>query len=133
MDVSTASAQGSVWRGLKQKKFRQNIAALHQASNEVPASPKVHRREEWSLHNDDISYVLPFDVEGRLADDLAFLAAAEEGTKAVAAVGLEQRIEHPGLIIRLAANEKVPEHVPNAFRNVSDSLSSCASRSTFCL
>lgn len=132
LEVSSASAQDSIWRGsVKQKNFRQGIDALHRASNGVPVSPKIHRREDWPIRNDNALYTLPFEIEGQLANDFAFLAAAEEGTRAVSAVGLEQRIERHGLIIRLAANEVVPKQVPEAFKNMFDILGNCASKSTY--
>lgn len=134
LSVNTSSARKSIWRGVDRDQFRTNIVALQRASNQVPCDPKVHTRKEWRnprIRQDDPSYLLPFEVEQRLADDFAFLAAAEEGVKAVSAVALEESLDPAGLTIRLAANETVPEHVPDTFKTIFGLLGRCAKRSAY--
>ncbi|MCJ1262668.1 hypothetical protein MMC22_002538 [Lobaria immixta] len=131
LSVNTSSARKSIWQGVDREQFRTNIVALQRASNQVPCDPKVHTRKEWHnprIRQDDPSYVLPFEVEQRLADDFAFLAAAEEGVKAVSAVALEESLDPAGLTVRLAANETVPEHVPDTFKTIFSLLGRCAKR-----
>lgn len=132
--VNTATARASIWRGLSQATFRNDISTLQQDSNEVPCDPKVHTREEWRnprIRQDDPSRILPFQVEQRLADDFAFLAAADEGVKAVSAVALEESVDPAGLVVRLAANETVPKGVPDTFKAMFDLLRQCASKSAY--
>lgn len=134
LSVNTSSAPKSIWRGLGHDQFRTNIVALQRASNQVPCNPKIHTRKEWhnpKIRHHDASYVLPFEVEQRLADDFAFIAAAEEGVKAVSAVALEERRDPAGLTIRLAANETVPERVPDTFKKIFNLLGRCAQRSAY--
>lgn len=134
LSVNTSSAGKSIWRGLDRNQFRTNIVTLQRASNQVPCDPKVHTRKEWRnprIRHDDSSYVLPFEVEQRLADDFAFIAAAEEDVKAVSAVALEESLDPAGLKITLAANETVPERVPDTFKVIFDLLGRCAKRSAY--
>lgn len=134
LPVITASKAESIWRDVTQDEFRRNVVALQRASNEVPGDPKIHSRNQWSnprIRVDDPNYVLPFSVEQRLADDFAFLAAAEEGVKTVSAVGLEQGIEHHGMIVRIAANDTVPQDVPKVFKLMFELLVRCAGKSGY--
>lgn len=132
--VNTASGQKSIWRHLNYDQFRTKIVALERASKEVPCDRKFHQRKEWRhprICNDDLSRLLPFEVEQRVADDFAFLAAAEEGAKGVSAVGLEESTDHLGLVIRLAANGLVPRKVTDTFKVIFDLLHRCAIKSVF--
>ena len=135
MEVSTASVEDSIWRGLHQATFRRNVVALQRASKEVPSAPVLHHRTDWHnprIRSDDPERALPFEVEQRLADDFAFLAAAAEGVKAVSAVGLEEGYNHDGLVLRLAANQTIPANVPHMFAIIFDLLSSCATSRSGC-
>lgn len=130
--VNTASPENSIWRDLDHVSFRRHMIAFQQASKEVPSDPEVHSRREWEnprVCTDDPSHTIPFDVEQRLADDLAFLAAAEAGGNSVSAVGLEQSIDPVGLVVRLAANEGITQDVYKTFESIFGLLRRCATKS----
>ena len=130
--VDTASVGNSIWREVGWNAFRNHVVTLQRASNEVPSDPLVHSATQWQAahrESNDDARTLPFDVEQRLADDIAFLAAAEEGPKEVSAVVLEEQYEPGGLIIRLAANQSIPRGVEDTLRAMFDLLSQCSSRS----
>lgn len=132
--VNTATGQKSIWRDPNYDQFRTKVVALERASKEVPCDRKFHQRKEWHnsrICNDDSSRLLPFEVEQQVADDFAFLAAAEEGAKGVSAVGLEESIDPLGLVIRLAANDLVPRKVEDTFKVIFDLLHRCAIKSVF--
>lgn len=74
--------------------------------------------------------MLSFASEQRLADDLAFISAAQEGVESVAAVCIEEKIDPPGLTLRIAANEGVKGKVRDAMTNICDILASCAMNGT---
>lgn len=131
--VDTASHNNSIWRDVGWDTFRKHIVTLQRASNEVPTDPKVHSAIQWQAeHADDIDIkrLLPFDVEQRLADDIAFLAAAEEGPLEISAVALEEQKQQEGLVVRLAANGWIPCGVRDTLRAMFNLLNKCASRST---
>lgn len=132
--VNTASGQKSIWQHLNYDQFRTKVVALERASKEVPCDRKFHQRKEWHnprICSDDSSRLLPFEVEQQVADDFAFLAAAEEGAKGVSAVGLEESTDPLGLVIRLAANGFVPQKVADIFKAIFDLLHKCAIKSVF--
>ena len=129
LPVRTASAKQSIWRDTSIDTFRRNVVSLQHASNKVPSDPQDHSASLWLAQRTNAVksvYLLPFEVEQRVADDLAFIAAAEEGVKSVSAVTLEQHIGDAGLTIRLAANEIIPKDVPGIFRRLFDLMAQCA-------
>ena len=129
LPVRTASAKQSIWRGTNLDTFRTNVVTLEHVSNRVPSDPEDNSARSWLAQRivaDNSVNLLPFEVEQRVADDLAFIAAAEEGVKSVSAVALEQHVGAPGVTIRLAANEVIPKDVPSSFRRLFDLMSQCA-------
>ena len=128
---TVVDVKDSIWHNIDQNVFRQHIIDLQRASNAVPSDPIVHAASRWlqSHPKTDDSRLLPFHVEHRLADDFAFLAAAEEGVKEVSSVALEEHRNPSSLIVLLAANERVSPAVEDTFRALFDLLSKCASRS----
>jgi len=135
LPVNTAiNKEQSIWRDVERDFFRRHIVDLQRAADEVPSDPIVHSASHWLASHtkeNDEKRILPFHVEQRLADDLAFLAAAEEGPKEVSAVALEEQYGPRGLIVLLAANERIPPGVEDAMKGMFDLLSQCASRSTY--
>lgn len=134
LDVATASRDQSVWRNLDHNQFRRNVTELQQLSKNVPGDPTVHSRVAWSderIRRDAPDHVLSFAAEQRLADDFAFIAAADEGVHAVSAVGLEQSLEPSGLVVRLAANDMIPEGVPGTFIAIFELLKECARKGSY--
>lgn len=128
LPVQTASAKQSIWHGQGLANFRKHVVALQRVSNKIPADPQEHSANLWisQTSTTEARNVLPFDVEQRIADDLAFIAAAEEGVKAISAVALEAHVSGHGLIVRLAANQVIPNTVPGAFGHIFELLSRCA-------
>ncbi|KAK0507435.1 hypothetical protein JMJ35_009958 [Cladonia borealis] len=100
----------------------------------VPSDPEDNSARLWLAQRTNAVnsvHLLPFDVEQRVADDLAFIAAAEEGVKSISAIALEQHLGAAGLTIRLAANEIIPKDVPSIFRRLFDLMSQCATDRKF--
>lgn len=107
------------------------MVALQEASNKVLGDPKSYLTNEWqakTVEKPTANYVLSLEAEQRLVDDFAFLAAAEEGGKAVSAVAVEQQRVPPRLTLRLAANQNVPREVPTRFKTMFNVLNECACR-----
>ena len=134
LPVQTASVNQSIWQAVNLDSFRRHVVALQQASNKIPSDPQEYSARSWLARRTNASesnYVLSIDAEQRLADDLAFIAAAEEGVKTISAVTLEQHVGGAGLTVRLAANETIPERVPSTFRALFELLSRCACKSAY--
>ena len=133
LPVRTASDEQSIWQDLSEITFRKHIVALEKASKEVPAGPQVHSLPEWQQQHqgDGVIHQLPVEVEQRIADDFAFIAATEDNAKAVSAVGLEERPDVAGMIVRLAGNGPLPPQTAESLQAVLDDLGQCASKSWY--
>lgn len=133
LDPRTASAAQSIWRDVSEDEFRKQIVALYRGLGEIPADPKIHSAAVWQekvARYDSHHRLLPLRVEHRLADDLAFVAAAKEDPKAVSAAVVEESPDSSGLTIRLAANDGIRPEVADTFRAICQILSRCASKRT---
>lgn len=131
LPVNTASAERSIWKETNQNDFRKHIVDLQQACNKTPGDPKVHVHRDWHGRrppNNDNGRVLPFEVEERLSNDLAFLVANQQDAQTVSAVALEESLDPSGLIVRLAANGAVQQSVVDALRVMFSILEKCAKR-----
>ncbi|KIX94729.1 uncharacterized protein Z520_09419 [Fonsecaea multimorphosa CBS 102226] len=113
--IQTAKPENSIWHDVPEDAFRRRITALSAATNGVPGDLKYSMSRSTStqeLPPSTGSLNLSFKIEQRLADDFAFIfAAAQEDGESVTAVCIEEILEPPALVIRVAANEGVPEEV----------------------
>ncbi len=128
--VSTASHQDSVWKTVTRDAFRTNVVDLEKASAKCPADPKIHSRPP-TLENDDDLHVMPFEVEQRLADDLAFVAAFKKDVWTITAVALEEVSQPRGLVVRLAANAAVESSVLETLNQILQLLRQCSKRRVY--
>ena len=134
LPTKTALRKRSIWRGVSENEFRSHVVDLKWKSHGVPVHPKVHSLQAWEQQHRiqcNESRMLPLAVEQRLADDIAFIAAAAEGVKLVSAVGIEEFTNNSGLVVRLAVNDTFPQHVIEALRTLFNFLQQCASRRGF--
>lgn len=125
--VSTASHQDPVWKTVTRNVFRTNVVDLQRASAKCPADPGVHSRAP-RLGNDDDLHVIPFEVEQRLADDFAFLAAFNKDVWTITAVALEEVSQPRGLVVRLAANAAIDPLVLETLNQILRLLRQCSKR-----
>lgn len=123
LQVNNVAINGSIWNGVNRKWFEKNIDTLFNTNcvlepitttaAQIPSSSNKHR--------------IPVDLEARLVDDFAFLAAYDYGVKCVTAACLEES-RQGGFTLRLAANEGVHELVRSAFTEILSFLSLCATK-----
>ena len=128
LPVNTASKKDSIWRDINQSAFRKCIHDLAE-KNDFRGNQKVHSHQEWKdreIASNDKNHVLPFDVEERLANDFAFIAAAKKEVEAVSAVVLEEAADSQSLIVRLAANGTISEVVMSRLTSILATLQKCA-------
>ena len=129
--VKDAPSADSIWRDGGEKIFRENVAKLQKASDNKPGDPKVYSQSDWQgriqgkIQN---NYTLPFDVEQRIADDLAFMVADKGEAKTVSAVTLEEKLASEGLTIRLATNNGVNQRTVAVLKAIFGAIEQCASR-----
>ncbi|KAH0829615.1 hypothetical protein FOPE_10806 [Fonsecaea pedrosoi] len=128
--VRTSNPESSIWKGLPEDAFRRTVIALSKFTDGVPAEPKswwLAAADRDSPSSSTTCQSLPYHTERQLADDFAFISAAQEGVESVAAVCIEELREPPGLIFRVAANDGIGEEDRTVLRQICDSLMSCAS------
>lgn len=118
--VRTALSSQTIWSGISENEFRQNLVTLERRTNAVPidvlnASVKDDERPEAGM--------LPLSVERSLSDDLAYLAAVTEGAQSVAAVCLEQHVGNK-LVVRLAGMDVVDQTVREMLGGIAGVLES---------
>ncbi|KAK5943285.1 hypothetical protein PMZ80_004292 [Knufia obscura] len=87
--VRTAQQNTTIWSRISEDDFRKNLVALEELTNAVPVDVQVFPLADEG--SDKLR--LPLVVEQHIADDIAFLAAAQEGAQSVAAVCLEQHLK----------------------------------------
>ena len=125
LSVQTAPIGRSIWHTVTQDTFVTNVHKLLVASGTIPDDPKTYPEESWrppQVAGRRLNYVLPFGAEHQLADDLAFLAAAQEGADAVSAATICKDVGGHGYTVRLAANDGVPVAVASALREILSKL-----------
>lgn len=94
---------------------------------QCPGEPYRYTARDWpSALNTDEKYLLPFDVEQQLVDDLAFIASYEEGTHMVTAAAIECGQAGSACVVRLAANEGIQKPVRRLFEDIFVKLKLCA-------
>ncbi|KAL8645405.1 MAG: hypothetical protein Q9226_007320 [Calogaya cf. arnoldii] len=71
-----------------------------------------------------MGHLISLEDERRITDDFAFLAATEERAEAVTAVAIEVQIEPPGMTVRFAANNGVPDRIWKPIQDILTFISS---------
>lgn len=124
LESRTSSPESSIWLDLPEDTLRQHLVELEQRTNAVPVEPQIFPLKEDHNAKD---YTLPLRVEQQLADDLAFLAAREEGAQSVAAVCVEEHVQPAGLTVRFAALDLALDgEVKAALQHIVDAMSTSA-------
>lgn len=120
LSVQTAPEGRSIWHTVKQDTFLNNVHNLLLASDTVAGGSKTYQEEQWRPHgaHRELVHVLPFGVEHQFADDLAFLAAAQEGADGVSAATISEGLGGHGCTIKLAANKGIPAAVVSGFHTI---------------
>ncbi|KIW86762.1 uncharacterized protein Z519_12548 [Cladophialophora bantiana CBS 173.52] len=127
--IQTARSGYSIWQDVPEDAFRRRIVALSAATKGVPGDSKYSGSRSASTQDlppSTGSQILSYKTEQRLADDFAFILAAQDGAESVTAVCIEELHEQPGLIIRVAGDGEVPEEIKSTLEQICECLMSCA-------
>ncbi|KAL6719933.1 hypothetical protein ACLMJK_001854 [Lecanora helva] len=129
LPVNTARPDDSVWRYINQENFRKRIHDLKR-KNDVPGVPEAHDCQAWqrerSSTHERRDKLLPIEIEEQIANDIAYVAAAQKDVKSVSAAALEEVNNAGGLIVRLTANEAIEVVVLDTLRSIFELLQTCA-------
>ena len=119
MEPRTANGGQSIWRDIPENVFRSHIVNLALKSHEVPKDPQTYSAPRAV----DLQI---FNLERILAQDFAFIAAAEEGVDSTSAACVEGILSSRSLVLRIASNEGVQSNVRSTFEKVLAPLRRCA-------
>lgn len=108
--ISIADHAPSIWVCPSEDEFRQDLVRLEVLTNGVPLEPQLYSKDNLP-RDEDAESVLSVHLEHQLTNDLAFLAAVEEGAQSVAAVCLEEHDHGSGVTLRFAAVDTLNEAV----------------------
>ena len=125
----TASKTRSIWHDVNEDDFRKHLVELSARTNGVPDAPQTYNSCHWQAAHtmaDFTSHVLPFEIERRIAEDFAYLVAVKQGGQSVSAVTVEERVDHSGMILCLAALDSFAPALMYALQEVCDILKSNA-------
>ncbi|EPE30654.1 hypothetical protein GLAREA_03621 [Glarea lozoyensis ATCC 20868] len=124
--VRTSEVDNSIWLDVREDAFRRHLVELEERTNAVPIAPQIFDASNWSPiypYATGCHHTLPLEIEMRLADDFACLAAVEEGAQSVAAVCIEEHTEDAKLTLRFAAlDTTLNDTVQEALREISSLL-----------
>jgi len=93
---------------------------------QVPGEARIHDQKSSQASSGD--HVLPYNVEYQLAQDIAFIAAREEGVHTVSAATVEKRTTEQGLTFTVASNSGVEPSVREGILGIGRCLELCAQK-----
>lgn len=114
LDPGTASRERSIWESIDRMRLESQTQALH-------AKQHVSGRRSYTTPATSMSdslYPLPVEIEERLANDLAFIAACQPKANFVTAVAIEQGPDKASLVVKLATNEGASDEVSSHFDDI---------------
>ena len=125
--LHTASeTRHTIWKPVNKDKFVRTVQEVQKSSAQVPGDAHIHDREIDCAFNG--SYQLPRAVGYQLAQDLAFIAAYEEGVHAVSAATVEETTAGQGLMITIASNSGVGPSIGESILGIGKNLEQCAQK-----
>jgi hypothetical protein len=111
--LCTRAPSDSIWKDLSEDDFRKNIIALlRRGGQPISAGSTPHTlagSKPGYRPSTKAAFVrkISLGTERSLANDFAFLVAAEEGAQNVAACCIEEHLENRTLVVRLGQNHGV--------------------------
>ena len=133
LQSQSRSRKDTIWSPISEETFLQNVKRALVACGNTLGDPKVFKRQLGLTPNAETSsHTLPLDVEHQLADDLAFIAAAKEGAKAVSAVTISEDKKPAGMTIRVSANSGVSPEIQAALHDIGNELQQRSRKGIHC-
>ena len=102
---SASQTPHTIWTPIREDQFARTVQRIQNLSAQVPEEARTHDRESGRARGGN--YVLHYNVEYQLAQDLAFIAVHDEGVHTVSAATVEQSAAGQGLTFTIASNSGV--------------------------
>lgn len=121
---SASQTPHTIWTPIREDQFARTVQRIQNLSAQVPEEARTHNQESGRLRCGN--YVLHYNVEYQLAQDLAFIAVYDEGVHTVSAATVEQSATDQGLTFTVASNSGVGPRVRDGLLEVGKCLARCA-------
>jgi len=113
---SASLTPNTIWTPIREDRFLRTILEVRAVFAQVPREACTH------------DHILPYNLEYQLAQDIAFIAAHEEGVHTVSAATVAGRSMAQGLTFTIASNSGVGLSVREAFLGIGSCLERCAQK-----
>ena len=121
---SASQTPYTIWTPICEDQFARTIQEIQNLSAHVPEEARTHDQESGRARRGN--YVLPYNIEYQLAQDLAFIAVHDEGVHTVSAATVEQSAADQGLTFTIASNSGVGPRIRDGLLEVGKCLARCA-------
>ena len=121
---SASGTPYTIWTLVHENQFMKTAREVLNLSQKVPG--EVHVYDQIRSQACYGSYQLSRGVEYQLAQDLAFIAAHEEGVHSVSAATIEESATQQGLIFNVASNSGIGASVRETLLGIGNVLEQCA-------
>lgn len=121
---SASQTPNTIWTPIAEDRFLRSVQEIQTESKQIPGAACTHDQKSGKAHSED--YVLPYNLEYQLAQDVAFIAAHKEGVHTVSAATVEGKSTEQGLTFTIASNSGIEPWVRDAIRGIGVCMESCA-------
>jgi hypothetical protein len=123
--TNTATPSKTIWNQVSKQTFYTDTAVLLKLSD-VPEDAIEYVARQVPPGPGEEQYVLKFEEERQVVDDLAFICAYIEGVETVTAATLLAIKNSDSVVITIAANEGVQPVVRTTLQQIARVLEKCA-------
>ena len=123
---SASQTPNTVWTPISEDRFARTVQEVRTIFAQVPGEARIHDQKSRQASSRD--HILPYNVQYQLAQDIAFIAACEEGVHTVSAATVEKRTTEQGLTFTVARNSGVEPSVREGILGIGRCLELCAQK-----
>ncbi len=121
---SASQTPHTIWTPIREDQFARTVQRVQNLSARVPEEARTHNQESGRSRRGN--YVLSYNVEYQLAQDLAFIAVRDEGVHTVSAATVEKSATDHGLTFTIASNSGVKPPVREGLLEIGKFIERCA-------
>ena len=116
----------TIWTPISEDRLLGKAQELRAVFAQVPGEAFSRNQESGQANFED--HVLPYNLEYQLAQDIAFIAAREEGVHTVSAGTVEKKTTEQSLTFTIASNSGVGLSVKEGILGIGKCLERCAQK-----
>lgn len=123
---SASQTPNTIWAPISEDRFLRKVQEVRAVFAQVPGEACSHDQKSGQANFED--HVLPYNLEYQLAQDIAFIAAREEGVHTVSAATVERETTEQSLTFTIASNSGVELSVKEGILGIGRCLERCAQK-----